>query len=79
MSGGVVKKKVKKMVFVGQEVEEHEEEREREREQRDYMGSSASGKWLELEKSGEVRSWCAWCERVILSREDVADMEGRAV
>jgi hypothetical protein len=55
--GGVMKKKVKKRVKVGATVWEYDDERE-------------SGKYLEREASGEQRSWCAWCSRVVLGRED---------
>ena len=63
--GGVVKKKVKMMVRIGKWVEEWED------------GLSAEGRVsvLEREISGKVRSWCAWCERVIPSR---ADLEAEA-
>ncbi|OCK79115.1 hypothetical protein K432DRAFT_383360 [Lepidopterella palustris CBS 459.81] len=56
--GGVVKKKVKKRVAVGAVVREHEDEREK--------GINI----LTREVSGKVRSWCAWCERVIPGHED---------
>lgn len=65
--GGVVKKKAKKMVRVGQYVEEHRDAREREKE---YLGASSSSP-LEREVSGTVRSWCAWCDRVIPSKGDL--------
>ena len=55
--GGVMKKKVKKRVKVGATVWEYDDERE-------------SGKYLEREASGEQRSWCGWCSRVVLGRED---------
>ena len=55
--GGVMKKKVKKRVKVGATVWEYDDERE-------------SGRYLEREASGEQRSWCAWCSRVVLGRED---------
>ncbi|OAX84470.1 hypothetical protein ACJ72_01170 [Emergomyces africanus] len=55
--GGVVKQKVKKRVRVGACVEEHEDERE---------GAS----FLRREHSGDVRSWCGWCERVVPSRKE---------
>lgn len=55
--GGVVKKKVKKKLRVGATVWEFEDERE-------------SGKYLEREVSGEQRSWCRWCDRVVLSGKD---------
>lgn len=55
--GGVVKKKVKKRVKVGATVWEYEDERE-------------SGKYLERESQGIMRSWCGWCERVCPGVED---------
>ncbi|KAL2441468.1 hypothetical protein ABEF94_015700 [Exophiala dermatitidis] len=55
--GGVVKKKLKKKVKVGATVWEYEDERE-------------SGKYLEREAQGTVRSWCGWCGRVCPSRQD---------
>lgn len=59
--GGVMKKKVKKRVKVGATVWEYDDERE-------------TGKYLERESSGEQRSWCAWCSRVVLGREDTENM-----
>ena len=66
--GGGFKKKVKNIVSVGSSVEEWEDERD---------GFSADGKVEVLGKeiSGKVRSWCAWCERVIPS---AADLEAEA-
>lgn len=55
--GGVVKKKVKKRVKVGATVWEFEDER-------------ASGKYLERESHGKLRSWCGWCNRVVPGEED---------
>lgn len=55
--GGVVKKKVKKKVKVGATVWEFEDER-------------VSGKYLEREANGIVRSWCGWCGRVCPGKED---------
>lgn len=55
--GGVVKKKVKKRVRVGQVVREYEEERE-------------TGEYLLRERSGVNRSWCCWCLRVIPGVKD---------
>lgn len=51
--GGVVKRKVKKLVLLGKRVQEHEDER------------SGQVKYLSREEQGEVRSWCSWCDRVI--------------
>jgi hypothetical protein len=28
-------------------------------------GASTAAKYLEKEKKGERRSWCAWCDRVV--------------
>lgn len=53
----IIKKKLKKRMRVGATVAEHEDERH-------------SGKHLERERTNEVRSWCAWCDRVILSDQD---------
>lgn len=63
---GGLKKKVKKMVRVGRWVEEYEDERD---------GLSAEGRIrvLEREIEGRNRSWCAWCERVIPSKEDLIE------
>ena len=56
--GGVVRKKVKKRVKVGKTVTEHEDERER----ADYLAREIQGK---------NRSWCGWCNRVILDQNDM--------
>jgi len=55
--GGVVKKKVKKRVRVGRTVREYEDEREK----AEYLGR---------EIRMENRSWCGWCDRVILGNRD---------
>lgn len=57
--GGVVKKKVKKMVSVGAWVREGEDERD------------GKAPYLDREVKGEVRSWCSWCSRVIASKADI--------
>lgn len=56
--GGVVKKKVKRRLLVGDVVQEFEDERE-------------GGKYLEREQQGLDRSWCSWCARVVLSNKDL--------
>lgn len=61
--GGAVKKKIKKKVMVGAAVKEYEDER-------------VSGKFLGREQAGNNRSWCSWCERVVLGKKD---LEGPAV
>jgi hypothetical protein len=58
--GGVVKRKVKKLVLLGKRVQEHEDER------------SGHAKYLSREENGEVRSWCSWCDRVVPSETDKA-------
>ncbi|KKA20868.1 hypothetical protein T310_5106 [Rasamsonia emersonii CBS 393.64] len=59
--GGVVKKKAKKRVMVGACVDEHEDEHK-------------SGNYLLSEESGQHRSWCSWCWRVVPSKEDLQQL-----
>lgn len=56
--GGVMKKKVKRVVRVGAVVKEYEDERE-------------GGDFLAREKERKMRSWCAWCERVVPGGKDL--------
>lgn len=58
--GGKVKTKVKKRVPVGAIVKEYEDERE-------------SEEFLKREQSGQNRSWCSWCQRVIVGKKDVGE------
>ena len=58
--GGIVKKKVKKRVKVGAVVKEYEDEREH-------------GNYMSREQKGVNRSWCHWCERVVLGQRDTID------
>lgn len=58
--GGVVKQKAKKRVVVGACVEEYEDERE-------------TGRYLQREETGQERSWCGWCWRVVPSRKDLEE------
>ena len=58
--GGVVKKKVRKRMKVGATVWEFEDER-------------ASGKYLEREAKGILRSWCGWCGRDCPGPDDMTD------
>ena len=60
--GGVVKKKVKKKIRVGAPVWEFVDERE-------------TGDYLGREASGQRRSWCGWCERVVLGEHDTRQLE----
>lgn len=64
--GGVMKKKVKKRVRVGLVVKEYEDERE-------------EGNYLGREQSGQNRSWCSWCERVVPGRRDTEAMGNDAL
>lgn len=59
--GGVVKHKVKKTVMVGASVDQSDREREK-------------GVDLEPERSGAVRSWCAWCSRIMPSKTEAAEV-----
>ncbi|KAI5245122.1 hypothetical protein E4T42_06887 [Aureobasidium subglaciale] len=61
--GGVVKKKVKRRVEVGEVVREDVDEGE-------------GGRFLAREVEGLDRSWCSWCARVILSNKDAARFDG---
>ncbi|KAF2133714.1 hypothetical protein P153DRAFT_271934, partial [Dothidotthia symphoricarpi CBS 119687] len=56
--GGVLKVKHKKQVRVGQCVKLYEDEKEK------------SIQYLKREVSGQLRSWCSWCERVVLDEKD---------
>lgn len=56
--GGRVKKKEKRRVLVGSIVKEYEDER-------------INGNFLSREQSGANRSWCSWCERVVLGKKDL--------
>ena len=53
--GGVVRRKVKKRVKVGKTVKEYEDEREK-------------GEYMGREIRGDSRSWCGWCNRVVVPR-----------
>lgn len=57
--GGVVKKKMLKMVRVGACVTEWEDEKER-------------GMYLVREAEGRCRSSCGWCHRIVLGEKDLA-------
>ncbi|KAK4229598.1 hypothetical protein QBC38DRAFT_97122 [Podospora fimiseda] len=64
--GGVVKKKLVRMVKVGACVPEWDDER-------------ARGEIMGREVKGERRSWCGWCWRVIPSKQDYEhDRQGGA-
>lgn len=53
----MLKKKVKRKVKTGAYTYEYADERE-------------SGKYLERERTGAARSWCAWCARIVPSAKD---------
>lgn len=55
--GGVVKKKLVRMIWVGACVTEWEDERDQ-------------GRYLVREVEGRTRSWCGWCWRVIPGAKD---------
>lgn len=59
--GGVMRKKVKKVVRIGAVVREFEDER----------GEAGPDRVMKREQRGERRSWCAWCERVIPGAKDL--------
>ncbi|KAF2008128.1 hypothetical protein P154DRAFT_453585 [Amniculicola lignicola CBS 123094] len=61
--GGTIKLKVKKQVRVGDCVKVYEKERD------------SSLRWLEPEVEGRTRSWCSWCERVVLGEKDKDDYQ----
>ncbi|KAI9849950.1 MAG: hypothetical protein M1837_000164 [Sclerophora amabilis] len=61
--GGVVKKKIKRMERVGMVVNEWADER------------VGKGGWLAREKTGEERSWCGWCGRVVPGLTDRKEEE----
>ena len=65
--GGVIKMKHKKQVRVGECVKLFEDEK------------AQSIQYLEREVKGELRSWCSWCKRIVMSTRDKAEMEGRPV
>jgi hypothetical protein len=62
--GGVLKVKHKKQVRVGECVKLYEDEK------------TKSIQYLEREVKGELRSWCSWCERVVRSKKDEAEVAG---
>lgn len=62
--GGGFKMKAKKHVRVGDCVKVYEDERDR------------SIQYLEREVNGKLRSWCSWCDRVVLGEKDRAEMDG---
>ena len=57
--GGVVKKKFRKREKVGGTVREWEDE-------------IRGGEYLIREKTGEERSWCGWCGRVVAARDELS-------
>ncbi|KAF2024312.1 hypothetical protein EK21DRAFT_22562, partial [Setomelanomma holmii] len=63
--GGVLKVKHKKQVRVGECVKLYEDEREK------------AVRYLEREVIGKLRSWCSWCERIVLGEKDKALLAGR--
>ncbi|KAF2634416.1 hypothetical protein P280DRAFT_474667, partial [Massarina eburnea CBS 473.64] len=62
--GNVMKMKLKKQVHVGEAVKIYEDEKDR------------SIQYLEREVAAKLRSWCSWCERVVLDERDRAEAAG---
>jgi len=62
--GGVVKKKIRKRISIGAAVKEYEDER-------------GGGNFLAREQNGNNRSFCAWCESVVMGKRDL-DFKGRS-
>lgn len=62
--GGVVKKKIRKRISIGAAVKEYEDER-------------VGGNFLAREQNGNNRSFCAWCESVVMGKRDL-DFKGRS-
>jgi hypothetical protein len=65
--GGVLKIKHKKHVSVGECVKLYEDEREK------------AVQYLEREVNGKLRSWCSWCERIVMGDKDKSELAGRPV
>jgi hypothetical protein len=65
--GGVLKVKHKKQVRIGECVKLYEDEREK------------AVQYLEREVTGKLRSWCSWCERIVMDEKDKARIAGRPV
>jgi len=38
----------------------------------EFEGERVEGRYLEREQEGEERSWCSWCDRVVLSKKDLS-------
>jgi hypothetical protein len=62
--GGWMKMKAKKQVRVGDCVKIYEDEKDQ------------SIQYLQREVAGKLRSWCSWCERVVLGERDRAEAAG---
>jgi hypothetical protein len=62
--GGGFKMKAKKHVRVGDCVKVYEDEKDRPIQ---YLGREVAGK---------LRSWCSWCDRVVLGEKDLAEASG---
>lgn len=62
--GGVLKVKHKKYTRVGECVKMYEDEKDK------------GVQWLPRENEGRLRSWCSWCQRVVLGEMDKVDADG---
>lgn len=65
--GGIVKRKLVRMVRVGACVPEWEDEKS-------HSHGAGPSRVLGHEVRGDVRSWCGWCNRVVPGKKDRADM-----
>lgn len=68
--GGIVKRKIVRMVRLGACVAEWQDEKS------SYPGSGSS-RALGHEVRGDTRSWCGWCSRVVPGKKDIADISAR--
>ncbi|TQS33252.1 hypothetical protein Golomagni_06408, partial [Golovinomyces magnicellulatus] len=65
--GGIVKRKIVRMVRIGACVPEWEDEKS-------HSNVPSTSRVLGHEVRGEVRSWCGWCLRVVPGQKDRANM-----
>ena len=60
----MLKVKHKKYTRVGECVKMYEDEKDK------------GVQWLPRENEGRLRSWCSWCQRVVLGEMDKVDADG---
>lgn len=68
--GGIVKRKIVRMVRVGACVPEWQDERS-------HFPAVPGSRVLGHEVRGDVRSWCGWCSRVVPGKKDLAEIAAR--